>query len=68
MGETNLRIYIGVLAAFAVTLAASWTYFYSATTEVRFMLGAAVFAVLLVLADTFPIRISEHIEISTVAL
>ena len=68
MGETNLRIYIGILAAFAVTLAASWTYWNGATTEVRFMLGAAVFVVLLVLADAFPIRISERIEISTVEI
>jgi HD domain len=68
LGETNLRIYIGVLAAFAVTLAASWTYWYGATTEVRFMLGAAIFAVLLVLADLFPIRVSERSEISTVEI
>ena len=68
MGETNLRTYIGILAAFAVTLAACWTYWYGATTEVRFMLGAAVFVVLLVLADAFPIRISEHGEISTVEI
>ena len=68
MGETKLKIYIGVLATFAVTLAASWIYWYGATTEVRFMVGAAVFAVLLVLADLFPIRISEHIEISTVEI
>ena len=68
MVETKLRTYIGILAAFAVTLAASWTYWYSATTEVRFVLGAAVFAVLLVLADAFPIRVSEHSEISTVEI
>ncbi len=68
LGETNLRTYIGVLAAFAVTLAACWTYWYGAPTEVRFILGAAVFAVLLVLADTFPIRISERGEISTVEI
>jgi hypothetical protein len=68
LGETNLKTYIGVLAAFAVTLAASWTYFYGASTEVKFMLGAAVFAVLLVLADTFPVRISERGEISTVEI
>src|SRR5215210_5830341 len=68
LAETNLRIYIGILAAFAVTLAASWTYWYPATTEVRFMLGAAVFAVLLVLADAFPIRVSERSEISAVEI
>ncbi len=68
LGETNLRIYIGILAAFAVTLAASWTYWNSATADVRFMLGTAVFVVLLVLADAFPIRISERIEISTVEI
>jgi hypothetical protein len=66
--ETKLRTYIGILAAFAVTLAASWTYLYGATTEVRFMLGAAVFAVLLVLADAFPIRVSEGSEISAMEI
>ena len=68
MGETNLRTYVGVLAAFAISLVASWTYWYGATTEARFMLGAAVFVVLLVLADAFPIRISERGEISTVEI
>ena len=66
--ETKLRTYIGILAAFAVMLAASWTYWYSATAEVRFMLGAAVFAVLLVLADAFPIRVSERSEISAMEI
>jgi hypothetical protein len=66
--ETKLRTYIGILAAFAVMLAASWTYWYSATAEVQFMLGAAVFAVLLVLADAFPIRVSERSEISAMEI
>jgi HD domain len=66
--ETKLRTYIGILAAFAVTLAASWTYWYSATVEVPFILGAAVFAVLLVLADAFPIRVSERSEISAMEI
>jgi hypothetical protein len=66
--ETKLRTYIGILAAFAVTLAASWIYRYGETAEVRFMLGAAVFAVLLVLADAFPVRVSEHGDLSTVEI
>ena len=68
MGEANLRNYIGVLAAFAIALAASWIYWYSVTFEPRFIFGAAVFAVLLLLADMFPIRISERWDFSTVEI
>jgi hypothetical protein len=68
LGEANLRNYIGVLAAFAIALAASWIYWYSVTFEPRFIFGAAVFAVLLLLADMFPIRISERWDFSTVEI
>jgi HD domain len=68
LSEAKLRTYIGVLAAFAVTLAASWTYWYSVAIEPRFIVGAAIFAGLLILADTFPIRVSERWDISTVEI
>ncbi len=68
MGEANLRNYIGVLAALAIALAASWIYWYDVAVEPRFILGAAVFAVLLLLADMFPIRISERWDFSTVEI
>ena len=68
MGETNLRAYVGVLAAVAVTLLASWIYWYDATIELRIIVGVAIFAGLLLLADLFPIRVSERWDISTVEI
>jgi hypothetical protein len=68
LGEANLRNYIGVLAALALALAASWIYWYDIAVEPRFILGAAVFAGLLLLADMFPIRISERWDFSTVEI
>jgi hypothetical protein len=68
LGETNLRAYVGVLAALAVTLVASWIYWYGVTIELRIIVGAAIFAGLLLLADLFPIRVSERWDISTVEI
>jgi hypothetical protein len=68
LGETNLSRYIAVLAAFAVALTASWIYWYDVTVEPRFILGAAVFAVLLLLADLFPVKLGERWDLSTVEI
>jgi hypothetical protein len=68
LGQANLRNYIGVLAALAIALAASWIYWYDVSVEPRFVLGAVVFAGLLLLADMFPIRISERWDFSTVEI
>jgi HD domain len=68
LGETNLKRYIAVLAAFAVALTASWTYWYDVVVEPRFIFGAGVFAVLLLLADTFSVRLSERWDLSTVEI
>jgi HD-GYP domain-containing protein (c-di-GMP phosphodiesterase class II) len=68
LGKTNLRAYIGVLTALAVTLVASWIYWYGVTIELRIILGVAIFAGLLLLADIFPIRVSERWDISTVEI
>src|SRR5215217_2797247 len=68
LGETNLKSYIAVLAAFAVALTASWIYWYDVAIEPRFALGAAVFAVLLLLADLFPVRLGERWDLSTVEI
>jgi HD domain len=68
LGETSLRAYVGVLAAVAVTLLASWIYWYDATIELRIIVGVAIFAGLLLLADLFPIRVSERWDISTVEI
>jgi hypothetical protein len=66
LGDTNLKGYIVVLAAFAVALTASWIYWYDVAIGPRFILGAAVFAVLLLLADLFPVRLGERWDLSTV--
>jgi hypothetical protein len=68
LGETNLRAYIGVLAALAVTLVTSWIYRYGVTIELRLIIGVAIFAGLLLLADLLPIRVSERWDISTVEI
>jgi HD-GYP domain-containing protein (c-di-GMP phosphodiesterase class II) len=67
LGESNLRNYVGVLAAFAVALTASWIYWYDGViVEPRFVFGTAFFAGLLLLADRFPLRVSERSDFSTV--
>jgi hypothetical protein len=58
--EVYLRTYVGVLAALATALAASWIYRNGLTIEPRFVLGAAIFAGLVLLGDAFPLRISER--------
>src|SRR5215217_3202626 len=68
LDEANLKSYIAVLAAFAVALTASWIYWYDVAVEPRFILGAAVFAVLLLLADLFPVRLGERWDLSTVEI
>src|ERR671910_185802 len=68
LGETNVKSYIAVLAAFAVALTASWIYWYDVAVEPRFILGATVFAVLLLLADLFPVRLGERWDLSTVEI
>ena len=66
LGETDLKRYIAVLAALAVTLTASWIYWYDVAVEPRFILGAAVFSVLLLLGDLFPVKLGERWDWSTV--
>jgi HD-GYP domain-containing protein (c-di-GMP phosphodiesterase class II) len=59
-GTVGLRTYIGVLLALAVTLVASWAYWSGFDLEIRFVLGATVFACLVTVGDVFPLRISER--------
>jgi HD domain len=68
LGEVNLKSYIAVLAAFAVALAASWIYRHDVEVEPPFILGAAVFAVLLLLADMFPVKLGKRWDLSTVEI
>jgi HD-GYP domain-containing protein (c-di-GMP phosphodiesterase class II) len=58
--EIYLRMYVGVLAALATALAASWIYWNGLTLEPRFVVGAAIFAGFMLLGDAFPLRISER--------
>ena len=54
MREIYLKTYVGVLAALAVALAASWIYWNGLTVDPRFVLGAAIFAGFMLLGDAFP--------------
>ena len=64
MGETTVRIYVGGLAATAVTLAASYAYWHSVATDPRYILGTLAFSVLLFLICMFPVRVSKRSEIN----
>jgi len=58
--EVHLKTYVGVLAALAAALAASWIYWNNPTVDPRFVVGTAIFAGLILLGDAFPLRISER--------
>jgi HD-GYP domain-containing protein (c-di-GMP phosphodiesterase class II) len=63
LGETYLKTYIGSLAAFAVILAASWSYWYGLTFEPRLMVGAVIFACFILAGEFFSIPLSKHTTI-----
>jgi hypothetical protein len=58
MSELHLRTYVGVLLASAAVLAASWAYWHAVPLEPRFVIGTLVLAVLILLGEAFPIRVS----------
>lgn len=58
MSTYNTRIYIGLLAALAVALSASWIYWYGLGLEPEIIVGAVVFSVLIIIGEIFPIRVS----------
>jgi hypothetical protein len=64
LGEVHLRTYIGALAAFAASLAATWIYWYGFVLDVRFVLGTAIFAAVILLNDVFSVRINERLTFS----
>ena len=64
LGETYLKTYIGGLTAFAVILAASWSYWYGLTFEPRLIVGAVMFACFILLAELFSIPLSKNVIIS----
>jgi HD-GYP domain-containing protein (c-di-GMP phosphodiesterase class II) len=63
LGEVRLRTYIGALAAFAVALAASWSYSYDILLEPRLVLGAVIFAGFVLLGDLFSIQVGKQTAI-----
>jgi hypothetical protein len=64
LGEVHLRTYIGALAAFAASLAATWIYWYGFVLDVRLVLGTAIFAAVILLGDVFSVRINERLTFS----
>ena len=63
MGEVHLKAYVGALAAFAVALSASWTYWYGLTLEPHLILATAIFALFALLGDLFSVQVSERTAI-----
>ena len=64
MGEAHLRTFVGALAAFAASLAASWIYWYGCVLDPRLVLGTCIFAAIVLLGDLFSVRINERLTIS----
>jgi uncharacterized membrane protein len=64
LGDTYLKTYIGSLAAFAVILAASWSYWYGLTFEPRLVVGAVMFACFILAGEFFSIPLSKHATIA----
>jgi HD-GYP domain-containing protein (c-di-GMP phosphodiesterase class II) len=63
LGEAHLKTYVGTLAVFAASLAASWLYWYELVLDWRLILGAAIFAAFFLLSDVFSVRINERLTI-----
>ena len=59
MNEGGVKTYIGILLAFALSLAACWIYWHGFIFDARFAIGALVFAVPILFGDLFPLRISS---------
>jgi hypothetical protein len=66
--EGHLKTYVGVMAAFAVALCASWIYWYGLTLEWRLVVGAAILACFVLLGDIFAVQISERTAMSACAI
>jgi HD domain-containing protein len=63
LNDARLRTYVGALAAFAVALSASWTYWYGLDLEPILLLGTLIFAVFALLGDLFSVQVNERITI-----
>lgn len=60
----NLKAFVGALAALAAALAATWSYSFGVPVDVEFLIGCGAFALLLLLFDWFPMRVSGRWEVS----
>jgi HD-GYP domain-containing protein (c-di-GMP phosphodiesterase class II) len=65
LAEGRLRTYVGLLAAFAVALAASWIYWYGVSLEPPLIVATAVLAGVIVLGDVFSVRVNKQFTIGT---
>jgi HD-GYP domain-containing protein (c-di-GMP phosphodiesterase class II) len=60
LSKAHLRTYVGALAAFAVALSASWSYWYGLNLEPSLILGTIVFAIFALLGDLFSVQVSQR--------
>lgn len=58
MEEVRTKTYVGALAVFALVLTVSWVYWYGIKLEPRFLVGALVFSIIILIGDIFPIKVS----------
>ncbi len=65
MGEEHLKTYIATLATLALTLAASWIYWYGLPFDLRIMSGTVIFAGFVLLGNVFSVRVDEQNTIGT---
>jgi HD-GYP domain-containing protein (c-di-GMP phosphodiesterase class II) len=65
--EARLKIFVGVLAAFAVALYASWVYWHGLTVDPRLIVGTAILGCFALFGDIFPVQVTERVAISTAA-
>jgi hypothetical protein len=56
--------YVGATAALALALAASWAYYHGIQAQPSLLVGAVVFAGLIMVADAFPVRVGDRTEVS----
>lgn len=65
MSEASLRNYVTTLVVLAAVLAASWIYWHGVDSDLRLIIGAVVFAGLMLVGVMFSIQVDEHTTIGT---
>jgi HD-GYP domain-containing protein (c-di-GMP phosphodiesterase class II) len=64
LSEAHLKTYVGTLAAFAASLAASWIYWHGLKVDPRLLVGIAIFAAVILLGDMLSVSINERLTFS----